>query len=37
MESFCLFFGAYGVVLLVTREPLVRDIFGQFIGKFKKK
>lgn len=35
--SACLFFGAYGVVLLVTKEPLVREVFGQLIGKFKKK
>ena len=35
--SACLFFGAYGVVLLVTREPLVREVCGQFLGKFKKK
>jgi hypothetical protein len=35
--SACLFFGAYGIVLLVTKEPLVREVSGQFIGKFKKK
>lgn len=35
--SACLFFGAYGLVLLVTKEQLVGDIFGQMIGKFKKK
>jgi O-antigen/teichoic acid export membrane protein len=35
--SGCLFFGAYGLVLLVTKEQLVGDIFGQMIGKFKKK
>lgn len=35
--SACLFFAAYGLVLLVTKEQLVGDIFGQMIGKFKKK
>ena len=35
--SACLFFGAYGLVLLVTKEPLVREVCGQFIGKLKKK
>ena len=35
--SACLFFGAYGLVLLATKEQLVGDIFGQMIGKFKKK
>lgn len=35
--SACLFFGAYGLVLLVTKEPLVLEVFAQFIGKFKKK
>lgn len=33
--SACLFFGAYGFVLLVLRERLVRDIVGQFLSKFK--
>ena len=35
--SACLFFGAYGLVLLLTKEHLVGEIFGQMIGKFKKK
>ena len=34
--SACLFFGAYAVVLLVTKEPLVGEVLGQLIGKFKK-
>ena len=34
--SACLFFGAYGVVLLATKEPLVCEVASQFIGKFKK-
>ena len=33
--SACLFFGAYGFVLLVLRERLVRDIVGQLLSKFK--
>ena len=35
--SACLFFGAYALVLLVTKEQLVREVLGQFLGKFKKK
>ena len=35
--SACLFFGAYGTVLLVTREPLAAEIVGQVLGKVKKK
>ena len=34
--SAVLFFGAYGVVLLVTKERLVGEVLGQFLGKFKK-
>lgn len=32
--SACLFFAAYGAVLLLTKETLVRDVTGQFFGKF---
>jgi len=35
--SACLFFGAYGVVLLLTKEELVCGILEQFLGKFRKK
>jgi O-antigen/teichoic acid export membrane protein len=35
--SACLFFGAYGLVLLVLKEELVCGIFGQFFGKIRKK
>lgn len=35
--STCLFFGAYGVVLLVLKEELVTDVLGQLIKKFLKK
>jgi O-antigen/teichoic acid export membrane protein len=31
--SACLFFAAYGVVLLLTKETLVKEISGQFFGK----
>jgi O-antigen/teichoic acid export membrane protein len=37
LVSACLFFGAYGVVLLVTREPLVKEVVGQLFGKLFKK
>lgn len=33
----CLFFGAYGLVLLLSKEKLTCEIFGQVIGRFKKK
>lgn len=33
----CLFFGIYGVVLLVTKERLTVDIFNQVISGMKKK
>ena len=35
--SACLFFAAYGLVLLVTKEQLVLDVLTQMLGKFKKK
>lgn len=35
--SACLFFGAYGVVLILLKEELVCGILGQFLGKFRKK
>ncbi len=35
--SACLFFGAYGVVLILSKEELVCGILGQFLGKFRKK
>lgn len=35
--SACLFFGAYGLFLLITKEPLVIEIFNQVIVKFLKK
>ena len=35
--SAALFFGAYGVILLVTRETLVGELLGQIFGKIKKK
>ena len=34
--SACLFFMSYGLVLLITKEPLVREVFGQLMRKFKK-
>lgn len=34
--SACLFFAAYGLVLLVLRERLVREVVGQFLGKLLK-
>ena len=33
--SAVLFFGAYGMVLLLTKESLIGEIFGQFLGKIK--
>ena len=35
--SGCLFFGAYGLVLIILRENLVWDILGQILGKFRRK
>lgn len=35
--SACLFFGVYGGVLLLMKEPLVSDIFNQVVGKVFKK
>ncbi|MDY2628711.1 MAG: flippase [Lachnospiraceae bacterium] len=35
--SACLFFGAYGLFLLFTGEPLVTEIFNQVIGGVVKK
>lgn len=38
--SACLFFAAYGIVLLVTKEPLVKEVVGQIFGKifgFRRK
>ncbi|MCD7824770.1 MAG: flippase [Clostridiaceae bacterium] len=32
----CLFFGAYGIVLLITRETLTLEIFNQMLEKLKK-
>ena len=35
--SAMLFFGSYGLILLITREALVWDIIRQFLGKLLKK
>ena len=35
--SACLFFAAYGGVLLVLREQLLWEILGQMLGKLRKK
>jgi O-antigen/teichoic acid export membrane protein len=35
--SAVLFFGIYGLFLLLTKEPLVVEIFNQIVGGFKKK
>lgn len=35
--SACLFFGAYGLVLILLKEELVCGILGQLLGKFRKK
>lgn len=35
--SAVLFFGIYGLFLLLTKEPLVSEIFNQALGKLKKK
>ena len=35
--SACLFFAAYGAVLLVLKERLLWEVLGQLIGKFRKK
>ena len=35
--SACLFFGMYGLFLLITKEELIVEIFDQVIGKFLKK
>ena len=32
--SACLFFVAYGLVLLLTKEPLVQEVVGQLLGRF---
>ncbi len=34
--SACLFFAAYGIVLLVLKEQLVCEVLGQMLRKFKK-
>ena len=34
--SACLFFGAYAVVLLLTKEPFVLETVNQIVGKLKK-
>ncbi len=34
--SACLFFGAYGVVLILLKEPIVTEILGQFLSKLTK-
>lgn len=34
--SACLFFGAYGLTLLLTKEPLIGEVLGQILGKFRK-
>ena len=31
------FFGAYFGVMLLTKEPLVKELVGQVLGKLKKK
>ncbi len=33
----CLFFAAYGLFLLLTREPLIVEVFGQLMGKIRRK
>lgn len=35
--SACLFFGVYGLILILLKESLVKDIIDQFLGKLKKK
>lgn len=35
--SAVLFFVAYGLTLLVAREPLVRQVLGQILGKLKRR
>lgn len=35
--SACLFFGAYGLVMLVLKERLICQVLGQFVEKFSKK
>ena len=35
--SAILFFGSYGIVLLITREKTAIEIFGQLLGKIRKK
>lgn len=34
--SACLFFGGYGIFLLITKEPFVIDIFNQIVGTILK-
>ena len=34
--SACLFFGAYALVLLLTKEPLVGEVLGQVLRKIRK-
>lgn len=34
--SACLFFGVYGGVLLLTGEPMLRQILNQFLGKVRR-
>ena len=35
--SACMFFGAYALVLILTKESLVCEVFGQFLRKLKRK
>lgn len=35
--SACLFFGAYGLVLILLKEELICGILGQLLAKFRKK
>jgi hypothetical protein len=35
--SAILFFGVYGIVVTVAKDPLVRDLEGQLLDKIKKK
>ncbi|MBQ3215959.1 MAG: polysaccharide biosynthesis C-terminal domain-containing protein, partial [Oscillospiraceae bacterium] len=35
--SACLFFAAYGAVLLILREQLTTEMLGQMLGKFLKR
>ncbi|MCD8322111.1 MAG: flippase [Oscillospiraceae bacterium] len=35
--SACLFFGVYGLLLLITKERMTIEIFNQFLAKLKRK